>query len=350
MALKKREKILAVAAGVLLLATGGRYLLPGTTVSLASLRTECDDLTRKIDDRKKKIRDAEKVQLQLDQWQKRSLPTDQEIARSAYQNWLTGLTEQIKLQRARVESGEPRQHRGIYRVLPFTVRGQATFEQLVRFLHSFYSAGNLDQIRHVSIKPVEHSQQDLEVVLSIEALSLPGADRREKLTSEPGNRLARGQLDDYLKTIVQRKLFSPYTPTGEKVEKPEPPKFDVAKFAYLTGVVDDGRPQAWFKARATDQQFMIREGESFTVGSVNAKLVRIGPREVELEIDGARHVVSLGANLREPEGKSTKEEPKPSKDEEQSKTQTEDAKSPKASGDSNSSKPEDKGSRHRRRR
>jgi hypothetical protein len=197
-------------------------------------------------------------------------------------------------------------------LFPFSVRFQSTQEELVRFLHAFYSAGNLDQIRHMSVKPADNSGA-LDVMLSIEALALTGVDRRDKLTAEPGKRLAQTDVMEYVQTIGQRKLFMPYSaPAAEPTSdaKPESPKFDIAKFVYLTAVTEaDGRPQAWFRMRTSDQTFFVHEGEKFKLGEAEATITRIGRREVELEIDGARHLVALGANLRQ--SPSVAAEPKP---------------------------------------
>ena len=146
---------------------------------------------------------------------------------------------------------------------PFTVRGQATMEQLVQFLFKFYQAGHFQQIRHLSIKPLENAKgqensKTLKLSISIEALSLPGATRPDKLSSEPGKVLAAPSLEQYVKVIVGRNLFSPYTPSGQAPRPVDsnPPQFDLAKYAYLTASVIDvrGRPQVWLKSRAENDK------------------------------------------------------------------------------------------------
>ena len=313
MALRKREKILAASAGGLLVVLAASFLLSGgSNQSTAALVAERDRLAGEVQKQQSLVRKAERLRVQLAEWQRRSLPTERALAQSLYQNWLLGLMEGNKLHRLDVKPGDVRLHRDVYNLFPFSVRFQSNQEELVRFLHAFYSAGNLDQIRHLSIKPTDNSGQ-LDVMLSIEAVTLTGADRRDKLTVEPGKRLSQADAMEYVKTIGQRMLFTPYSaPQAERPpeSKPEPPKFDVAKFIYLTAVTEaDGRPQAWFRMRTSDQTFLVREGEKFKVGEFDATVTRIGRREAELEIGGARHLVSLGANLRQSPAVAV--EPKP---------------------------------------
>jgi len=177
----------------------------------------------------------------------------------------------------------------------FTVRGQGNMEELVRFLFAFYRAGHMHQIRHLSIKPVENGR-GLDLVITIEALSLPGATSN-KLSTEVGTRLALTAPEEYRSVIVGRNLFSPYAPKGSTAVVGTP-KFDPSKHAYLTAILSvSGRPQAWFVARASDQVFKLSEGEEFSVGTLRPKVVRINGRTVELEIEGARYQVPLGTSL-----------------------------------------------------
>jgi len=165
------------------------------------------------------------------------------------------------------------------------------------FLYAFYRAGHMHQIRHLSIKPMENGR-GLDLVITIEALSLPGATL-DKLSTEPGTRLMLSSADAYSNLIVGRNLFSPYAPKHETTPA-SPNHFDPCKYAYLTAILAVGaRPQAWFVARATDQVFKLSEGEEFAVGTVRPKIVRIHSRSVELEIDGARYQVRLGTSLGE---------------------------------------------------
>jgi hypothetical protein len=309
MALRKREKTLVYVTVALVVLFGVRSLfstLGGATTELSDAR---DKLAADVQRKRQAVREGEKAAARMAEWDKRSLPADHEIARSLYQNWLSELADQVGFQGTQVESAEGHMTKKTYYALPFTVRGQASMEQLVQFLFKFYQAGHLQQIRHLSIKPLENAKgqensKTLKLSISIEALSLPGATRPDKLSGEPGKVLAAPSLEQYVKAIVGRNLFSPYTASGQAPRPVDsnPPQFDLAKYAYLTASVIDvqGRRQVWLKSRAeNDKTLTLSQGDEFTIGPIHGKVTRIDRRWVEVEIDGARYQLALGNNLRD---------------------------------------------------
>ena len=296
MALNMRERILAALVGTAVLAGAAYFVVSVLSAPTGSRWAERDRLAAEIEKKKIIVERGQKALARMAQWEKRSLPAGHELGRSLYQNWLSELADKVGLRRSRVESGEGRLHQNAYHLFPFTVRGQGSGEKLVEFLFAFYRAGHLHQIRHLSIKPVGNGRE-LDLVMAIEAMSLPGA-KSDKLSAEPGTRLAQSSLDEYISTIVRRDVFSPYHPATSSGRVAG--KLDPGKYAYLTAVLSvGGRPQAWFVARTTDQIYKLSEGDEFTLGPVRSKVVRIGQREVDLEIDGARYTVGLGTSLRD---------------------------------------------------
>ncbi len=311
MTLQKREKVLAAIVGVLLLVVAGRMGAHVLYSPLSLRQAEVEALAQRIADRQAKVQAALPAQARLAEYRRRSLPSDPQAARSLYQNWLLELTDRIKLKGRKVESSDGRVVKGIYHNLPFTVRGEGTLEQLVQFLYEFYSAGHLHRIRRLSIKPQEKSA-DLEMIIAIEALALADADRRDKLSTLPGNRLAHQDLNAYRKSIVERNLFAPFRPPAvaqrpQPRETPKPPEpLDPSKFAYVTAIVQvDGQAQVWVKARTKDENYRLREGQRLEIGSFKGVISRIADRHVEITVDGKPDgkplVVALGEPLRKTE-------------------------------------------------
>jgi Tfp pilus assembly protein PilO len=304
MVLAKREKILAAITGGLLLLAVGWSALGGFSGAVQERRAQIDALGKDVEKKAQRAAAIEALRKQATQWNRHALPSNVETARLLYQNWLLELVDRSKFKGKKVEAGAARPHRGAYTTLPFAVQGQANLEQLTQFLFEFYSAGHLHQIRRLTLKPQEKTS-DLGVTLLIEAISLPGADRPDKLSTEPMKRLAAGDLAGYQRAIAGRDFFAAYAPPRPPVaaEKrpeppPSPPPFDHSKYIFVTAITEqDGKPQVWLKARTTDEKFTLREGEKFRVGAVEGKVVRIGQREVEIEIDGKARVVPLGASL-----------------------------------------------------
>jgi hypothetical protein len=304
MTLSKREKTLAAvvaafAAALVLWLGFGLFSGP-----LSTLRSQIAAQTDKLETLQDQVVAAKKDQDRMARWNRRALPSDVARAGSLYQNWLLELAGKAGFRQKKVEPGEVRTRTDSYSQLPFTVRGQATLEELVTFLYEFYSAGHLHQIRRLTVRPVEKSK-DLDLVITVEALSLPAADRKDQLSKEPAKRLALGSLEEYRKAIAGRNILSPYRPPvvakpskpPESEPKSEP--FDASKFAFVTGIVEvNGEPQVWVKARTTDEKFQLRQGENFQMGPFRATIARIDQRNVEIEIDGNRHTIPLGSSLR----------------------------------------------------
>ncbi len=310
MNLNKRERILAAVTGALFLLIVGKFLFSAVSGSLNTLHARRDALVAEVEKKKARVARGRRATARMSDWRRRSLPVDREMARSLYQNWLLGLVDKVKLDHARVESGEARSRRDIYWRLSFTIRGRGSLEQLTELLWEFYSAGHLQKIRGLSIKPIDDSSK-LDLSLSIEALSLPGADSQDKLSAEQPAEPLPGTLAAYRESIVDRNLFGSYVPPPPPPPPvrpkppappppPPPPGFDHTKYAVVTAILAaGGRHQVWIKMRTTDQQFELFQGDTFKVGSVECKVVRIGPKEVEIEVDGSRRRVRVGGNLRD---------------------------------------------------
>lgn len=305
MTLTKREKLLASIVGVLV---AGLVLWLGFRVfsgPLVFLRAQIAAYNDKLNTFQDQVVRAKKAQDRMAQWNRQSLPSDPARAGALYQSWLLELAGKAGFRQKKVDPGETRSQTSAYRVLPFTVRGQASLDELVGFLYDFYSAGHLHQIRRITIRPVEKSK-DLDLVIAIEALSLPTADRKDQLSQEKGQRLKLGSLAEYRKAIAVRNVLAPYRPPPpvrsaepSVVFEPKPEPFDPSRFAYVTGIVEvNGEPQVWVKARTTDEKFQLRQGDKFQLGPFKAVVARIDSRHVELEVDGKRHTVPLGSSVR----------------------------------------------------
>jgi len=184
MALQKREKLLVIATGSLLVVFLLATLLSGGGDSASTLRARHQSLLGEFKEKEDAIRFGQPIVDQMEVWQKRSLPSNRKSARTAYQNWLRGLVDKASFRDVKVDSSGGQSHGGIYTMLTFTVHGDATMEQLTRFLFDFYSVDHLHKIRHLSIKPIKESQH-LTLAITVEALSLPEADTPPEPAASP---------------------------------------------------------------------------------------------------------------------------------------------------------------------
>lgn len=318
MALSKREKNLAIITGVLVLPFAIWLVVGALGGSTKLLVAQQTNLVNKINDAKDVIRKGHEAQKRLDEWNRRSLPQDVEAAGSRYKIWLMELSEsdqyKARFQNTQVKplKNQPIGEVGTY--LSFNVSGVASLEQLTRWLYGFYSADYLQQIKGLTITPIEESKK-LNLVIQIEALALKGATdlegkpRLDALRELPEDAIDEEVLDKYCEVIGQRAIFSRYTPPpperppeSPKEEQPSRPLFDHGKFTRITGITEvDGRPAVWVRLMTSGKDLRLFEGESFDVGPVKAKVVRIEieGRTVMSEVEGKQYLLALGDNMRE---------------------------------------------------
>jgi hypothetical protein len=282
----RREMILAVGLGTIVVAYGGNWLVQSSYVEpLVERRAQIDQLREDIEKHEREMARFRKASQQLKRWQAQSLPSDTELARGLYQAWLVELVGSAGFISPNVDSSEPVTRQGAYTSLRFSVRGQGTPEQLTRFLYEFYRADHLHHIASLSLTPVPRTDE-LDIALSIEALSLPDADRKDRLSVRTSDRLASAQLAEY-RAIVDRNLFG----IGGG-------SFDEADFAYLTAITEvDGEPEVWFTLRASGELLKLRHGQSFKIGALQGSVAEISDSDVILLCDDERWLVGVGENL-----------------------------------------------------
>jgi hypothetical protein len=298
MKLQRREKILAAATGGMLVLLVFWFLfMMGDSRSSARLHADLVRLASDIQNKEKMLAAAATDAKQLDQWRRRSLPSDVTIARSLYQNWLRSAANRADFRRMNIDSKEGEARREVFTRLSFTLHGHIRLSGLVEFLYEFYSAGHLQQIRQLDIKPLQNSRDLLDVNMTIEALSLPGADSKDHLSKEPGKGLRLAKLAEYRDPILERNLFAPFVPPTT-VRRDD--TVDIAQFTFVTAFVEvDGARQVWLQDRVAGKTIKLASGETFQVAGVPGTVQAILPNETAIvDFDGRRRRLALSDNLR----------------------------------------------------
>jgi hypothetical protein len=300
MTLKRREKMLAGAAlGVLGVVALYLLLMAGDSRTAGKLRTERDRLTDEVEAKNAQIAAALREKKRIAEWLARSLPSESVAARSLYKTWLTDLAKEQRISDVAVVSQEAAESkRNVPVKFAFTLSGRAQLSSLVKFLHAFYSAGHLHQIRHMDIKPKDRY---LDLNLKIEAFSLPGVARKDTLSKEPGKDASKGGLQlakasDYVDPIVARNFFAPYVAPDNRPRS----AFDTARYAFVTGITEaNGRREVWLQDRIAGKTYRLAEGAEFRVGLSRGKVKTITlPGEVIIEFDGRVRRLHEGEHLR----------------------------------------------------
>ena len=299
--MQPREKLLAAVIVALLALGGGYWVASGVYTHFADLKLRRDQLTGELQQIDLQLQRGLRLAEKQRQWRQQSLPTDLTRASSHYLYWLLELTSRpgVEFNDTNVSSSRSTSRLGIYRKLPFTIRGEGDLRQLTNFLYHFYEGNHLHKIARMTVKPLQGTDK-LDLTITIEALSLPDADRTNQLAEGNSGRLADRTLDDYTETIVERDLFARYRPEPPRARDQRPdPEVDPTRFAFVSGWIDDGAPQVWINLRTEGKVLKLGEGEDFRVGQQRYKILRIRSRSVELESDGRRISVAFGHNLQE---------------------------------------------------
>jgi len=280
-----RKNILLGVLGIIVLLYAGDWLLKNALEGpLQERKRKIERLDADIKKKEAALARARQASKQLEIWEAQSLPSDSEVARSLYRAWLLELVVYVDLANPFVDSGEPLVRKGMYRTISFSVRGRGTLDQLTTFLFYFYSANHLHQIRSLAITPLPKSDE-LDLSITIEAVVLPTANRRDRLSAATSDRLASASLEDY-QSISRRNLFG----IGGNP--------DATDYAFLTTVVYvDGQPEAWFTLRANDEVLRLREGQTLQIGQFSGTVAEIADSDVIIESEGERWLLTIGDNL-----------------------------------------------------
>lgn len=206
--MSQRERVMALAIGSLLLVFGLWYGWTTVAGMFSSRRKQIESLESEVSKQKKIDLQTQEAALRMRQYQARSLPPQQSLARSAYQSWLLDLLGKAGIGNAQIVVKNGKLERDLYITHIFEVKGKGTLPQIVRLLHGFYSTDYLHRISSLKLHPIKDSKE-LDISLDIQALSLERAPEATVLKPRPSTRLVLPSQEDYVRIISERNLFGP---------------------------------------------------------------------------------------------------------------------------------------------
>lgn len=206
--MSRREKMLASAVGLLVLVFIGLWVVDLIGGAMESRSDQILALEEEIRQKEVTKMKGGRAAERLAVYETRALPGDRERARSIYQSWLLQAVADADLEDIKVDPIAGRPVGEVYFVHPFNVSGRGNLEQLVEFLYGFYSKDILHRIERMTVAPIKDTRQ-LDITMTIEAVSLPSATHVDQLPSQPSSRLALGTLDKYSNPILKRNIFGP---------------------------------------------------------------------------------------------------------------------------------------------
>ena len=285
---EKREKVLLIAAGLLLVFVIGPLAYGYYWQDMKRLQA---NRTRLIDNLKKLENDtqnAAEIKERLEKLTAISLPSNNDVAQSAYQNWLLGLAQTSGLREVKIDRGSAASVKDFYVRYTMTLNGRASLEQLATFLRRFQRTDHLQLIRTVSIRPLRESRE-MDVSIKVESLALRQAKPSMTLAmSEKADALPAETERRMLRTIVDRALFSAYIPPSppRPADPPPPPQSEFAHspYCFVEAIVEvNGKPQVWFNVRTEGKQYRLHEGEMFRLDGVRCIVRKIEFDRVVIE-------------------------------------------------------------------
>jgi hypothetical protein len=384
--MNQREKLLALAVGFLALATVATFGIKRVFSEFAERRESIELLNDEIHDKEMTERRGQNARRVLTAYEQRSLPQDPSLASSRYRDWLFNLVNEAGITEANVRYNFGRRQGDAFNEWTFAVNCEGDLRQLTDLLFRFYSTDYLHRIKRLTAKPLGGNR--LSLAISIEALSLPGAEKDKELVDLPAERLAFADVNDYLDVIVARNPYAPankpprfasmrtqtaylnqpysfqaaaedpenhkirfrlgeheleglaideesgrvqFTPAAKgefeivvyatdagmpprevsqkiKIEVTDPPppeapppprpSFDTAKYAFVTGIIQENeRPEVWIMNRTEGKRLRLNEGDDFEVGEFQGKVRRIRAKSVEIISEGDVISVGIGQSL-----------------------------------------------------
>lgn len=234
---------------------------------------------------------GQRARVQLHKWLEQSLPSDHEIAKSLYQDWLreqltgaglnvTQLADKSGVGRS-TQQGE----------LTVDVTAEGNLGQLVDFLYRFYTAVHLHRISGATITAADGGEK-LTAVLTVGALILPESKQADKLAE--GEPLPLPMPFEEFKTrLVSRNLFAAPKPKGQEGND------EAAAGAELS----------WMDYGSRGRRLGIRDkegklkyfyvGDEVEFGRFKGKVVELDNRRAIFQTDKGKMEVRLGQKLSE---------------------------------------------------
>jgi hypothetical protein len=304
---QKRERLLLIAGGiafVIVAAVMFNYLFGSDVLRLRTQRSKQKEDVEKFE---AIAEQKETVKRNLAELTAGSLPPEDSLAQSLYQNWLIETAYRAGLRNNRVDAGAISPMKDLYKKYTFTLHGRGTLGQISEFLRYFDQTDYLHLIRKVSPRTIKDSNE-LDISITVEALALPQAQRTRSLRKISDDKLRiTDQEKAVLDAVTKRNLFaawSPPQPQGQPPQRTEERRsndFDHAPYCYVIASVvgQDGKPQVWVNVRTEGKLYKLFEGEMFRLGGVRCYVKKIEEKRVTFEAAGGMYTVKVGSSFTE---------------------------------------------------
>jgi hypothetical protein len=206
--MNQRERILAIVVGVLMVAVVGWVVQGWIASAFEKRQQEITRLEGELNAHKRRIDQGQRAARTIAQFEQRSLPSNPDVARSHYHDWLLAEMGKAGLIEPTIKTGASQEARNLYIAQEFGVTAKGTLPQMVDLLHALYSVDLLHRLKDFSAEPIKDSKL-LDIKMTVQALSMQNAASASELMLRPAQRLKLADREAYHKLIVGRNLLGP---------------------------------------------------------------------------------------------------------------------------------------------
>ncbi len=293
--MNQREKLLVGAVGLLVILWGGTIGWGRYQAARMGNQNQQSSAEQQLSQARAASARGLRAQDMLRGWQRQSLPTNLDIAKSLYQDWLRQQLVEAGLTVRDLTESTSRSAQKHFSQVTFVVNAQGTLAELTDFLYRFYQSNHLHRISAATLTPTI-TRRALTVSLTIDALSLSECPRSDQL-AEGSSDLFSESLEEIRQEIVSRNVFVAYgidKPSEQQVaESP-----DEAAQAKITGMTrGEGGWQMTIRMGDSGRVRYFRQGDSIEIGRFSGEIVELDGRRAVVSRDDRRVQILLGQNL-----------------------------------------------------
>jgi hypothetical protein len=305
--MNKRERMLAGAVLVLVVAFGGVSLFKSYSTSINSGQSKLDDAQKRLAEANRALALGRRAAHKIADLKTRSMPSDRDKALSLYKAWLLAKASSAGLKVNDINLAPRTTPSTAFDAIGYSIDATGSLSSVVSMLYEFYSSPQLQQITRLRLTRPPGATQ-LNVVLEVEALCLAGAVATDALPEGDAKRLKLASAAEYQKSLGERDMGTVYAPprppappTVRRETPPPaaPPKFDEAELARLSGTINIGDGwQAWIYIRSTGETLHLMAGDTVKVGALEGTIESVEDRSLVLKTGDKKFRVALGQSLR----------------------------------------------------
>ncbi|HBE70081.1 MAG TPA: hypothetical protein DDW52_18190 [Planctomycetaceae bacterium] len=208
MAMTKRERMLATGVGAIGVLLGGQYGVNYVQSGFETQEKSIKSTRNEIEKLEDSIFEGQLANRTLEKLREKSLPSDENVLRKEYTNWLTALGRQTGVEGLSVNKFGRTITTDAYTEYDFNIAGKCRTDEVVDFLAAFYDKDYLHSIASLSMTPIPREQDMFMMDAKIRAIALNDAPKDVMPSDEPSGRLKKS-ADKYREVILARNPFSP---------------------------------------------------------------------------------------------------------------------------------------------